>query len=61
MKAQWQLIDIDTEKTIKVGEELDLVDFMAGVFDGRAMSWEDAFMFFGDPTEPERIISATKG
>lgn len=50
MKVQWQLVDIETKKTISVGEEFELIDFMKRYFDeGKPISWDEAVIFYGDP------------
>ncbi len=60
MKAQWQIIDVETKKVIPVGRKIELVDFCKHDFDeGRPMSWLEATMLFGDPSStviPRGII-----
>ena len=64
MKAQWQIIDLETGKAISVGEEFELVDFMKRYFDNEeAMSMEEAGLLFGDPTaikNPIGILNASQ-
>ena len=62
MKVQWQLVDIETKKVIKVDDEFELVDFMRRYFDGSTMNWEEASLLFGDPTSiknPIGLLNAT--
>lgn len=50
MKVQWQLMDIETKETVRVGEEFELVDFMKSYFNEKtAISWEESCNLFGDP------------
>ena len=51
MKVQWQLVDIDTNNKLNVGEVFELVDFMERYFDNKqTISWFEAEIFFGNPT-----------
>ncbi|MCK4828799.1 hypothetical protein KA005_74430 [bacterium] len=38
MKVQWQLVDIETKKIVKVGDEFELIDFMKQYL-GRSISF----------------------
>jgi len=64
MKAQWQIIDTETELAIKVGREIELVDFYKSAFNGNTkMSWVEAFTLFGEPIStivPVGIIRGLK-
>lgn len=52
MKAQWQLMDVETKKCITIGKELELVDYIKFLFDGNnSICWEDAMILFGDPAD----------
>ena len=49
MKAQWQIVDVETGKAIKIDGEFELVDFCKNLFDeNEAMSYSEARRFFGD-------------
>jgi len=49
MKAQWQIVDLDTGRAIVIGSEIELVDFCKTYFEeGEAMSYEEARALFGD-------------
>ena len=54
MKAQWQLINIETNNAVTVGEELILVNQMKSYFfKGSHLSWDDVLFLFGDPVKDE--------
>lgn len=63
MKAQWQIIDIDTGLAITVGRIIELVDFCKRDFNGKTkMSWFEATILFGNPLStviPRGIIKGT--
>jgi hypothetical protein len=49
MKAQWQIVDVETGKAIKVEGEIELVDFCKEYFDNEIlMSYLEARLIFGD-------------
>lgn len=56
MKVQWQLVDIETKKVVKVDAEFELIDFMERYFDGSVMSWGEAFLLFGDPMSIKNLV-----
>lgn len=62
MKVQWQLIDIETKKSIPVDEVFEAIDAMKYLFDGQiSMSMRAAFFLFGDPTIPKPHLGVIKG
>lgn len=49
MYAQWQLIDVETKKSVIVDEPIELVDHCKSYFDNRTlMTWEEAMILFGN-------------
>ena len=59
MKVQYQLVDVETKKAIKIGDEFKIV--MADFGKEERMSWTVAAMLFGDPfaEPPAGIIYGT--
>lgn len=62
MKAQWQLVDIETHKAVIVGEDLDLIDsFREDYFTGGIrISWVESNMMFGDPISIQNPVGILK-
>jgi hypothetical protein len=63
MKAQWQITDIETGKSIKIGDEIELCDFCKQFFTGDE-KWsrfeaEEMFSQIGEPN-PMGIIKVVK-
>jgi hypothetical protein len=59
MKVQYQLVDVETKKAIKIGEEFELVGTECLFDKGEWMPWFIAVKFFGDPmaiTNPVSIL-----
>ena len=57
MKAQWQLVDIETGRAIKVEDEFELTDFCKSYFNDQfIMSYEEASFIFGEiDTHPTHL------
>lgn len=54
MKVQWQLVDMETGKAVKVGDEFELIDYMKKDFDEElSMDWIEACLFYGNPLSPQ--------
>jgi len=50
MKVQYQLVDVETKKSIPIDEVFEIVDFKDFRFGRKdAMSWLEAKILFGDP------------
>jgi hypothetical protein len=64
MKAQWQIVDIETGKTIRVGQPIELVDGVSEIFiDGSYLTGGEAKILFGEIDaihEPLGVIKAAK-
>lgn len=49
MKVQWQLVDVETGKAIKIEEEFELAGHCKHLFDQEGtMPYDEAKMLFGD-------------
>jgi len=50
MKVQYQLVDVETKKSILVGDEFEVVDYINEFFDKKAhLCWGECAILFGDP------------